>query len=59
MAKAKLETKEIKFSKEQILKSKKYENERDVINALLKEDKKYSFSDIDKLINDFMKGKVR
>lgn len=59
MAKAKLETKEIKFSKEQILKSKKYENERDVISALLKEDKKYSFSDIDKLINDFMKGKVR
>ncbi len=59
MAKAKLETKEVKFSKEQILKSKKYENERDVINALLKEDKKYSFSDIDKLINDFMKGKVR
>lgn len=59
MAKAKLETKEIKFSKEQILKSKKYENERDVINALLKEDKKYSFSNIDKLINDFMKGKVR
>lgn len=62
MAKAKLEKKEVKenkFSKEQLLKSQKYKDERDLINALLKEDKKYSLSDVDKIIDDFMKGKVK
>ena len=62
MAKVKAEKKEVKenkFSKEQLLKSQKYKDERDLINALLKEDKKYSLSDVDKLIDDFMKGKVK
>lgn len=62
MAKTKLEKKEVnenKFSKEQILKSEKYKDKRDLINALLKEDKRYSLSDVDKLIDDFMKGKVK
>lgn len=62
MAKVKAEKKEVKenkFSKEQLLKSQKYKNERDLINALLKEDKKYSLSDVDKIIDDFMKGKVK
>lgn len=62
MAKAKPEKKEVKenkFSKEQMLKSEKYKDEKDLINALLKEDNKYSLSDVDKLIDDFMKGKVK
>jgi hypothetical protein len=62
MAKVKAEKKEVKenkFSKEQLLESQKYKDERDLINALLKEDKKYSLSDVDKIIDDFMKGKVR
>lgn len=62
MAKVKPEKKEVKenkFSKEQMLKSEKYKDERDLINALLKEDNKYSLSDVDKLIDDFMKGKVK
>jgi len=62
MAKVKAEKKEVKenkFSKEQLLKSQKYKDERDLINALLKEDKKYSLSDVDKLIDEFMKGKVK
>lgn len=48
---------EIKFTKKNILKSKKYQNRKDILNVLL-EDKEYSFSEVDALIDKFMKGKV-
>ncbi len=49
---------ETKFTKENILKSKKYHNRKDLLNVLL-EDKEYTFSEVDALIDKFMKGKVK
>lgn len=49
---------ELKFTKSQIVNSKKYRIRKDLINALLDEDKLYSFDEVDKLINKFMKSKV-
>ena len=48
-----------KYSKQQILKSKKYSDKQDLINALLKDDTQYSISEVDELINNFMKGVVK
>jgi hypothetical protein len=48
-----------KFSKEQILKSTRYSEKRDLLTALLKDGKTYSHKDVEKLIDDFMKGKVK
>lgn len=52
--------KEIVFTKNTILNSKKYAKRRDLLSVLLKDDRTYTASQIDKLINDFMKkGKVK
>ena len=48
-----------KYSKQQILKSKKYSDKQDLINALLKDDTQYSITEVDELINNFMKGAVK
>ena len=45
-----------KFSKEQILKSTRYEERRDLLTALLKNGKTYSHADVERMIDDFMKG---
>ncbi|MEH7342754.1 hypothetical protein V7122_02520 [Bacillus sp. JJ1532] len=50
------EDSEIKFSKSQIVKSKRYAVRRDALNALLKDDKKYSFSEVEKILDKFDKG---
>lgn len=47
------------FSKEQILNSKKYANRRDVLGAILSDEKTYTVEKVDSLLNDFMKGKVK
>lgn len=47
------------FTKEQILTSKKYQHRKDVINVLLKDDQSYTSNEVDKLIDDFMKRKVK
>lgn len=46
------------FSKEQLLKSKKYADRRDALSVLLSDDKMYTLSDADKILTEFMKGKV-
>ena len=48
-----------KFSKEQLLSSKKYANRRDLVDALLEDGKEYATDDVDKKIESFMKGKVK
>ena len=48
-----------KYSKQKILKSKKYSDKQDLINALLKDDTQYSITEVDELINDFMTGAVK
>ncbi len=61
MAKDKVTTEatETVFTKAQIIASKKYSNRQDILNALLVDDKNYSLSEVDALIDKFMKGKVR
>ncbi len=54
-----LEAVEQKFSKEQILTSAQYANRRDLVDALLEADKKYTKQDVDGLINKFMRGTVK
>jgi hypothetical protein len=46
------------FGKEQILKSRRYEERRDLLAALLKDGERYSHADVQALVDGFMKGKV-
>ena len=45
---------EILFSKEQILKSNRFKDKRDILSALLEDDKKYKLSDVESMIVDFL-----
>ncbi|SJQ62278.1 Uncharacterised protein [Clostridioides difficile] len=47
-----------KFTKEQIVNSKKYVNRKDLLNAILKENELYSFSEVEEIINNFMYYKI-
>ena len=47
-----------KFTKEQLVNAKKYSNRKDLLNALLQENKLYSFDETDELINKFESKKV-
>lgn len=46
------------FTKKQLISSKKYESNKDALSVILEDDKSYSFEETDKLLNNFMKGKV-
>lgn len=50
--------KEPKFTKEQLIKSKMYRHQIDILKVVLEENKTYSIPETDKLINDFLKRKV-
>lgn len=56
---AKAENKAQAFSKAQIVGAKRYEKDIDIINALLKGEKSYTLAEVDKIIEDFKKGKVK
>lgn len=45
-----------KFSKQQLRKSKKYSGRVDLINALLKDEEVYTFTQVDDLIKRFDEG---
>lgn len=47
------------YTKEQLSHSQKYANSRDLISALLEDGKNYTLEQVDKLITDYRKGKVR
>jgi hypothetical protein len=47
------------FSKVQLSESLRYKDRKDVVNILLKDDVTYSFDEVDCLINEFMRGKVK
>lgn len=49
----------VQFTKEQLLCSEKYSNKRDLVDALLDEKKSYTIETVDKMIDEFMKGKVK
>ena len=49
---------EEKYTKNQIIKSKTFIDNKDLLNAILKEDKSYSKQEINKIIEKYKKGKV-
>lgn len=50
---------ETKFVKSQIISSDKYKNRADLLNVLLKDDKEYTLSEIDKKLEDFLSREVK
>lgn len=51
--------KEAAFSKSQLLKSKKFLNRKDILTALLEENKEYTLNQAEEIITNFMKGQVK
>jgi len=49
---------ENRFTKQQLIKSKKYAPKADVLGAVLLDSETYSASEVDKLVDKFLKGKV-
>lgn len=47
-----------KFTKDKLLVSSRYLEKKDIVSALLEDDKEYTLSEVDELIEKFMKGKV-
>ncbi|MCH5192168.1 MAG: hypothetical protein J1F23_08405 [Oscillospiraceae bacterium] len=47
------------YTKAQLLTSKRYANRRDLISALLDDDKTYTADAVDALIEKYLKGKVK
>ena len=47
------------FSKSQLVKSKFFFEERDLLNALLNDNKTYTIDEVANMISDFKKGKVK
>ena len=56
----KVEVKQVEdtYSKEQIVKSKRFANYVDLLNATLKNNKKYTLNQVEEIIINYMKGKV-
>lgn len=48
-----------RFTKEQILSSKKYRDSRDLLQAVLEDSSTYSLEEVEKKIEDYRKGKVK
>lgn len=48
-----------KYKKEQLLYAERYRERRDLIQALLKDGQEYSLEEADRLLEDYLKGKVR
>ena len=47
------------FSKEQLLSSNRFQDRRDILNAILKPDKRYTVEDVEQEISKYMKGQVK
>ena len=46
------------YTKRNVLTFKRYVNRHDLLSVLLKEGQEYTIDQVDRLIEDFMKGKV-
>ncbi len=57
--KAETTNKEPVFTKAQFLNSKKYLERRDALSAILDENREYTHSEVEALLDGFMKGKVK
>lgn len=47
------------FSKEQLLAAKHFQNRQDIVNALLQSDKQYTIAEVEKMVSDYMRGRVK
>lgn len=47
------------FSKSQLVRCGRYHDRRDLVDALLDDSKKYTMGQVERLIGEFMKGKVK
>ncbi|MDI2588047.1 hypothetical protein OR571_13210 [Psychrobacillus sp. NEAU-3TGS] len=47
-----------KFTKQQLVTSKKYSHRQDALNVLLEEGKSYTFNEVDQKLREFLEGKV-
>lgn len=47
------------YSKKDLLKSKKYEHKKDLINALLDDNVNYTINEVDELIKKFLEGEAK
>lgn len=50
---------EPKFTKEQLLNSKKYSNSKDILTALLTKGECYTHSEISRITEEFLKGEIK
>lgn len=46
------------FTKEQLLAATRFSNRRDLLNAILEEDKKYTIAEVEKAMEECMRKKV-
>lgn len=46
------------FSKEQLLRAERFQGRKDIMNALLEPGKQYTMKQAEKMMEDYMKGKV-
>lgn len=53
------ETFDARYTKDQLIRSEKYRNQRDLVAALLKDENVYSLTEVEEIMNQFMKGKVK
>ena len=51
--------KEPKFSKEALVNSKRFRNNRDLVSALLEDGVEYTISEVEVMITNYLKGKVK
>lgn len=47
------------FSKSSILMSKRFSNRKDALSFLLEDEESYTIEQVDKILDDYMKGQVK
>lgn len=48
-----------RFGREQVLASARYQGRKDLVSALLQDGGEYATAEVDRLMEDFLKGKVK
>ena len=49
----------VRFSKEQLITSKRFAHRRDLLRAVLKDNARYSIKEAERAMEEYMKGKVK
>ncbi len=59
MAGTKSERAEPVYTRQQVLESARYRGRRDLVSALLDGSRRYTIAEVDRMVDQFMKGKVK